>query len=712
MKPPAPSGTGQNGAPDSNPLLAHEAPPRFNEIRVEEVVPTVRALCEAQHRGRETLEKTATPTWDGLVRPLGEMCEPLSYAWGVVSHLLSVKNSQPLRDAETEVQPEVVSASLAISQSRAFYDRFVALRDSPEFAQLGEARRRIVNAAIEQAELAGVALEGQAKQRFVELETEIAEASTKFSNNLLDATKAFSLVLRAPEEVAGLPPSLLAAAAQSARSHSESDPTLATATPEKGPWRITLEAQLYVPFMEHSPRRDLREQLYRSHVTRASSGPLDNQPLIARILRLRRAEAQLLGFDSYAALGLKRKMAKEVKAVEALLDELRRASRPHADRELRELTEFARQESGDARLELALWDIPFWAERLREQRYSFKEEELRPFFPLPSVLDGLFALARRLFGAVITPADGQAEVWHPDVRHFKVSDEDGTARASFFLDPYSRPADKRGGAWVAGCLDRKRRLDGSVRLPVAYVVCNQAPPVDGKPSLMTFREVETLFHEFGHALQHMLTVVDEPDAAGSNNVEWDAVELPSQFMENWCYHRPTLLSFARHHETGQPLPEALFEKLSAARTFRAGSQFLRQLYFATLDLELHTRFDPDAGDVLDVQSRVAAENTVIAPLPEDRFLCGFSHIFAGGYAAGYYSYKWAEVLSADAFGAFEEAGLDDPQALARVGRKFRDTVLALGGSRHPSEVFKQFRGRAASTEALLRQAGLGVAAQR
>ena len=323
------------------------------------------------------------------------------------------------------------------------------------------------------------------------------------------------------------------------------------------------------------------------------------------------------------------------------------------------------------------------------------------------MLDGLFALARRLFGVVITPADGEAQVWHPDVRFFRVAEEDGSPRAAFFLDPYSRPADKRGGAWMGTCLDRKRRPDGSVRRPVAYMVCNQAPPVDGQPSLMTFREVETLFHEFGHALQHMLTDVDEPEAAGINNVEWDAVELPSQFMENWCYHRPTLLAFARHHQTGAPLPGELFEKIAAARTYRAGSQFLRQLHFATLDLALHAGFDPDKDDLERAPGHGWRRRTpILPPLPEDRFLCSFSHIFAGGYAAGYYSYKWAEVLSADAFAAFEEAGLDDPAALAATGRRFRQTVLASGGSRHPTEVFAAFRGRAVRTEALLRHAGL------
>ena len=693
-----------------NPLFLKDQTPRFEALQTEQVVPGVRELVARQDQAREALERSAAPTWEGLAQPLSELAEPLSYAWNVVHHLLSVNNTPALREAEQTVQPEVVEAALRLGQSKAFYDQFVALRDGPGWAALSEPRRRIVESSILQAELNGVALEGEAKQRFIAIETELAELSTRFSNNLLDATKAYALVLRDPADVEGLPDSVRAAAAQSARQAASSDAgadaAMAAATAERGPWRFTLEAPLYVPFMEHARRRDLRERLYRAFVTRASSGEQDNQPLIKRILELRREEAQLLGFASFAELGLQRKMAKRVPAVESLLDELRRASRSRAQDELAELTEFARQQTGDAALTLSLWDVGFWAERLREQRYDFKEEELRPYFPLPGVLDGLFALARRLFGAVITPADGQQPVWNPDVRYFQVSDEDGTPRASFFLDAYSRPADKRGGAWVSGCLDRKRLPDGSLRLPVAYVVCNQAPPVDGKPSLMTFREVETLFHEFGHALQHMLTTVDDVDAAGSNNIEWDAVELPSQFMENWCYHRPTLLSFARHYQTGEPLPAPMFDKISAARTYRAGSQFLRQLYFATLDLELHHRFDPARDDVLAVQRRVAADNTVIAPLPEDRFLCGFSHIFAGGYAAGYYSYKWAEVLSADAYAAFEEAGLDDAAALASTGRRFRDTVLALGGGRHPGDVFRDFRGRPASTEALLRQAGL------
>ena len=687
---------------DDNPLFHSDELPRFDAVAVDQIVPAVKTLIERQDQARTALEGSLSPTWEGLAAPLSALGEPLGYAWNVVHHLLSVRNSPALREAQEAVQPEVVAASLRLGQSRALYDGFLALRDGGK--ALEPAQRRIVDTAIREAELAGVGLDGAARERFQQIEAEMAEASTRFANNVLDATKAFALLLTRPDEVDGLPESLLAAAAQSARGTGE--PGLTAATPEQGPWRITLEAPLFIPFMEHSRRRDLREQLYRAQITRASSGELDNQPLMLQMLRLRKEQARLLGYASYAEMNLVRKMARKVDAVETLLAELRRASRSKAERDLEELTQFARSETGDPALTLRHWDIAFWAERLRERRYSYSEEALRPYFPLPAVLDGLFALARRLFGVTIRPADGEAPVWNSDVRFFRVSDESGVPIAAFYLDAYSRPAEKRGGAWVSGCLERKRRPDGNVRLPVAHVVCNQTPPVDGAPSLMTFGEVETLFHEFGHALQHMLTRVDYPDAAGTNNIEWDAVELPSQFMENWCYHRPTLLEFARHHQTGEPLPAELFDKIAAARTYRAGSLFLRQLHFATLDLELHHRFDPERDDIAALVKKVATQNTVLPPLPEDRFLCSFTHIFAGGYAAGYYSYKWAEVLSADAFGAFEEAGLENPAALAATGRRFRDTVLALGGSRPPSEVFEAFRGRGPSVEPLLRQNGL------
>jgi oligopeptidase A len=463
--------------------------------------------------------------------------------------------------------------------------------------------------------------------------------------------------------------------------------------------------------MEHARRRDLREHLYRAHITRAGEGELDNGPLIAKILALRAEKAGLLGYGSFAELSLASKMAPDVAAVQQLLEQLREASVGAAERELAELQEFAATHPEHPQAEpLALWDVMFWAERLREDRYDYSEEELRAWFPLPVVLDGLFDLARRLFGVQVESADGDAPVWHEDVRFFRVRDDAGAPIASFYLDPYSRPGEKNGGAWMDECVVRSKLLaapNEACRLPVAHVICNQAPPVDGKPSCMSFMEVETLFHEFGHSLQHMLTTVDYGLASGIRNVEWDAVELASQFMENWCYQRETVNHISAHVDSGEPLPDVLFTKLDAARTYRAGSDMLRQLYFGFTDLALHDGFDP-AGDetAFDVQRRVAERTTVLPPLPEDRFLCSFGHIFAGGYAAGYYSYKWAEVLSADAFGAFEEAGLDDSVNVAATGRRFRDTVLALGGSEHPMEVFKHFRGREPTPDALLRHSGL------
>jgi oligopeptidase A len=617
-----------------------------------------------------------------------------------VSHLLGVRNEPALRAAHEAVQPDVVRFGMRMAQSRPVYDALVALSKSPAFGSLEPAQRRIVEVLVRDAVLSGVGLDGDARERFNALVTELAELQTRFSNNVLDATKAFALVLRDPADVEGLPESALELAAQSAEQAGDT-----------GSWRLTLDQPSLVPALQHLKKREHRETLYRAHVTRASSGETDNAPLIARILELRREEAKLLGFASYAELSLATKMAPDVSAVEKLQEELRRASYSAAQRELEELRAFSR-ERGETR-ELANWDVAYWAERLREERFAYSEEELRPYLPLPRVLDGLFGLAERLFGVKIRAADADAPVWHPDVRFFRVSDEAGEPLAAFYLDPYSRPAEKRGGAWMDECVGRSRLFrdpSGTARLPVAHLVCNQTPPVGEKPSLMSFDEVETLFHEFGHGLQHMLTRVEYGLASGIRNVEWDAVELPSQFMENWCYHRETLLSFARHYETGEPMPDALFEKLRSARTYRAGSAMLRQLFFGVVDLELHHRFEPKRGEsVFDVERRIAKTTTVLPPLPEDRFLCSFGHIFAGGYAAGYYSYKWAEVLSADAFAAFEEAGLENAAELRAVGRRYRDTVLALGGSRPAMEVFKGFRGREPRTEPLLELYGLAAA---
>lgn len=688
-----------------NPLLNGSGLPPFGEITPDQVIPAMNQLLAELEQKLTILEANVQPTWQGLVEPLEQITEQLSWIWGIVNHLMGVKNSPELRAAHETVQPQVVQFMNQIGQSQPLYNAFKQLHVSDSWHTLESAQQRIVTAAIRDAELSGVGLEGEARERFNEIQMELAELSTKFSNHVLDATKAFSLTLTTPEDVDGLPQSLLSLAAQAARAAGAEN-----ATPETGPWRITLDFPSYTPFMQHSTRRDLREQLYKAYITRAASGELDNNPLIERILALRHELANLLGFSNFAQLSLASKMADDVPAVEALLEELRSASYNAAQKDLAALTAFAASKGAAEAGDLRHWDVSFWAERQREEKFAFTAEELRPYFPLPQVLAGLFGLVKRLFGITVTPVDGQAPVWHEDVRYFQIADETGTPIAYFYLDPYSRPAEKRGGAWMDVCINRGKITQNGVtttRLPVAYLICNQTPPVDGKPSLMTFYEVETLFHEFGHGLHHMLTKVDYAGAAGINNVEWDAVELPSQFMENWCYERTTLFSMAQHYQTGEPLPEHYYQKLLAARNYMSGSAILRQIHFSSVDLELHSRYLPGQGETAaDVRHRVAKTTTVLPPLSEDAFLCAFGHIFAGGYAAGYYSYKWAEVLSADAFAAFEDAGLEDEAAIQATGKRYRETVLALGGSKHPMEIFQSFRGRQPSTASLLRHNGL------
>jgi oligopeptidase A len=685
-----------------NPLLDGSGLPDFARIEAAHVVPAIRAVLAEAEQNLTGLENSIAPTWEATIQKLEEIDRPFEFAWSPVSHLTGVKNSSELRDAHESVLGEIVSFSLRVQQSKPFYQALKAFKESDGWKNLDVARRRAVDQKLLQAELAGIGLEGEQHDRFNEIARELSQLSTDFSNNVLDATKAFSLVLTEPDQIVGLPPSLLQLAAQSYNEHKQDDDT--AATPEAGPWRITLDYPSFGPFMEHSQSRPHREQLYRAYIARAADGEFDNTGLIDRILKLRLEKAQLLGRANHAVVSLEQKMAPDVAAVEEMFETLLAASWDAAQSDMRDLKQLA-AESGQTD-QLRHWDFAYWSERLREQRFNFTDEELRPYFPLERVLEGLFDLVQRLFGITVSPADGEAPVWHPDVRFFHISDEAGARIASFYLDPYSRPEDKRGGAWMDDCLSRKR-VNGQLQLPVAHLVCNSTPPVGEKPSLMTFREVETLFHEFGHGLHHMLTQMECADVSGVNGVEWDAVELPSQFMENWCYHKPTLIGMTAHYETGAPLPDELFDKILRARTFQSGSLMLRQLRFGMTDMELHHNFDPDGSEtVFDVARRVSEKTAILPMLPEDRSLCGFSHIFAGGYAAGYYSYKWAEVLSADAFSAFEEAGLDDEQAVAKTGRRFRDTVLAAGGGRDPMEVFKDFRGRQPSPDALLRHYGL------
>jgi len=689
---------------DANPLLIKQGLPAYDRIHPEHIESAVDAVLERCREILKLVEGSNEASWSALMQPMEEVDQLFEYGWSPVGHLLSVANSDPLREAHDAAMPKIVEFSLQLRQSEAIYKKLVALRDSSQWSGFSSAQQRIITRMIQSAEQSGISLTGKDRDRFNEIEQELTQLGTDFSNHLLDATRAYHLDLTDIADVEGLPASLrrLTSAAWTRAEENKDKPA---ATADTGPWRITLDHPCFGPFMEHCRNRELRESVYRAYITRAGSGDTDNTPLITQILKLKKEQAALLGFECYADLSLSRKMAGDVAAVQQMFDRLLVASHEVAKRELEEITDLA-QKNGHAGA-LSHWDVAFWSERLREQRFSFTDEQLRPYFSLDRVLTGLFELCHRLFGITVKAVDGTAPIWNPDVRYYEVFDESQKHIAGFYLDPYSRPKDKRGGAWMADCIARSVTPQGT-RLPVAHLVCNSTPPADGVPSLMTFREVETLFHEFGHGLQHMLTTVDLRDAAGISGVEWDAVELPSQFMENWCLHRPTLMKMAIHYQTGEALPEDLFQKLRQSKTFRAATIMLRQLQLGMTDIALHYGFDPNSSESpFDIERRVLSITSLLPPLPESRFLCSFGHIFAGGYSAGYYSYKWAEVLSADAFGAFEDAGLDDEDAVANTGRKFRDTILAQGGGRHPMDIFRDFRGREPDPNALLRHCGLG-----
>ena len=651
----------------------------------------------------------------------------IGYAWGVTSHLNGVKNSDDLRKAYEENQPKVVKAMSQFSQSREVYDALSTIRSSmaQEAGDDFELSQKIraVDSSLRGMKLGGVGLDGAEKERFNEIRLRLAEIGTSFGNNVLDATKAFALTVEDASDVENVPDSAKAMWANAHKVSLGEEGENLEVDPDKGPWRITLDMPSYIATMTHVPSRSVREKVYKAFITRASEFTVtedgeskNNVPAIYEILRLKQERATMLGFNNHAEMSLASKMAPSVESVAELSDLILEKALPAAIRELDEITSVARAKGGDEYSEgnlekLMPWDTTFWSERLKESKFDLKEEELRPYFALPSVLDGMFGLIERLFNVNVKKIDEDVECWNPDVSFYNLYDKDsGKHIASFYLDPYSRPEDKRGGAWMDVCIGKSDACEKEI--PVAYLTCNGSPPVGDKPSLMTFREVETLFHETGHGLQHMLTSASTGDVAGINGVEWDAVELPSQFMENWCYDEKTVYGFAKHYETGEALPKDMFEKLKDQKTYGAGMMSCRQLLFGLLDMELHSTFDAEAAEnggetIFDVQRKMAEKCTPYSkPLSDDRFLCTFSHIFAGGYSAGYYSYKWAEVMSADAFGAFEDVGLENEEKVQETGRKFRDTVLSLGGGVDPMEVFKRFRGREPSPEALLRHNGL------
>jgi len=687
--------------PFMNPFLNIPTYPDFPKMTPELAKEAFLQLLPKATKKIEALEKNHSLTWEGLLYPLYETLQPLNKAWEILSHLLSVSNTEAWRQVQQELQPQIVAFSLRVGQSEHFYRSFCALRDADaKTPSLSRVQRRILEQAIQEAKLAGVGLPPEKQGRFNALKTEIAQLGTTFRNNDLDATKAFSLILRTPEEIAGLPADLLAA-------------TQTTLEDNVKAWKITLETAVYIPFMMHSQNRNAREKLYRAFITQATSGPSDNTPILEKILSLRRELANVLDFPCYAALSISTKSAKTVAAVDDLIEKLHHAAYPQGLKEMETLQAFATKKGFLAVTDPATptklqpWDIPFHAERLREESYSFSEEELSKYFPYPNVLNGLFNVASRLFGIRIVDATGEVPVWHPDVKFYHALDADGTCLASFYSDPYSRPETKSSGAWANAFCTRRRKPDGTFEKPLALMVCNQTKPVGDKPPLMRFTEVKTLFHEFGHVLQHLLTTVDEPEASGLNGIEWDAVEIASQFMENWCYNKATLTAMSCHVDTGLPLPDDLYQRLRSAQYYRTATALLRQLTLAATDMNLYARYpNQEWKSAHDVHFSSLKKYSPTPFLPEDRNLCSFSHIFSGGYAAGYYSYKWSEVMSADAFGAFEEAGLENEVALQKTGKRFRDTFLALGGGTHPLEVFQQFRGRAPTIQALLRNTGL------
>ncbi len=669
-----------------NPLVDFSGLPRFADIKPEHVTPAIELLLSD---GRSTVNAVvnARPTWDEFVAPLEDANERIGRAWGQVAHLHAVMDSAELREVYNGNLPKITKYWTELGQNQQLFEKYKSLRAAPEFATLSAARKRIVENAIRDFRLSGAELAPEKKKRYAEIQEELARLAAKFSENVLDATNAFSIYV-SKEETAGIPDDVLQAAREAAQKDG------------KEGFKFTLHMPSYLPVMQYADSRSLREKMYYASSTRASEfgkPDWDNAPLIARIVPLRREMARLLGYQNFAELSLVPKMADSPAQVLGFLDDLARRAKPFADKDVAELRAFAKAELGIA--DLQAWDIAYASEKLRHKRYSFSDQEVKQYFPEDATIRGLFRVAETLYGVKFISA--QAPTWHPDVRFFEVRDASGKAIGQFYMDLYARET-KRGGAWMDDAITRRRKRDG-IQNPVAYLNCNFSRPVGGKPALFTHDEVLTLFHEFGHGLHHLLTRVEDLGVSGINGVEWDAVELPSQFMENFCWEWDVLVEMTRHVDTGQPLPRALYERMLAAKNFQSGLAMLRQIEFAVFDMRLHYDFDPASGRrALDLLNEVRKQVAVLHPPAYNRFPNSFGHIFGGGYAAGYYSYKWAEVLSADAYSLFEERGV----LSADAGARFRDEILAVGGSRPAAESFRAFRGREPSVDALLRHNGM------
>ncbi len=673
-----------------NPLLApHDLPP-FTSIRAEHILPALESIVADNQQAIAELEKTSKPGWDNFIQPLEDLDERLSKMWDTVSHLNSVQDDETFRENYRKCLPVISDYATGIAQNEQLFRQYESVFKNPAFTHYAPAQQKLVENALREFRLSGVALPAGKKETFKSIQSELSTLSNRFEQNLLDATDHWFMQLTDRKDLSGLPESAVTLASEQA------------AQKKLDGWLFNLQAPSYIPFIMFAENRDLRRQIYEAYVTRASergpdAGRWDNTEIINSILQLRREKAALLGFDDFVDYALQTRMAENGTAVSEFLSQLSAAARPAAEREYLELVAYATQ---DGIAELQAWDIPYYSEKLRQKLYDFSQEDVRPWFPLEKVLQGMFKVVSRLYGLTIKEIKN-VNRWHKDVRYYEITDSNGQPRGRFFLDLFARKG-KRSGAWMGDGISRKETGDG-IQNPLAWLVTNFSPPTTGKPSLLSHDEVITLFHEFGHGLHHMLTRVAYTAVSGINGVPWDAVELPSQMMENWAWESDVLVMISGHYESGEPLPGDMILKLNKAKNFQAGMFLLRQLEFSLFDLSIHS--GTVAVDVQMALDKVRADTAVLIPPEFNRFQNSFSHIFAGGYASGYYSYSWAEVLSADAFSLFEEKGIFDPD----TGHAFLENILEKGGSRDPLELFRAFRGRDPEIHALLRHRGLAAA---
>jgi oligopeptidase A len=678
----------------TNPLLDQNGLPPFSKIKPEHVKPAIEALlAESRQLVEQLLQQNSEYSWDNLVEPLDAMDDRINRAWSPVSHMNSVVNSEALRDAYNECLPILSEYGTEMGQHQGLYHAYRQIADGDEYQRLDTAQKKVIDNTLRDFRLSGIALDQAARDRYKAIQQELSRLTSQYSDNVLDATNGWQKQLTDESLLAGLPESARSLAKQTAAQRGVEG------------WVFTLEFPSYYPVLTYADNRDLREELYTAYVTRASDqGPQacqwDNTGIMEQILALRHEAALLLEYSNYAERSLATKMAESTDHVMSFLEDLTQRSRPAAQKELEEVRDFARELHGHDNL--LAWDIAYYSEKLRQKKYAISQEELKPYFPEPRVVSGLFAIVERLYGLQIEAVAG-VDTWHEDVAFYRIRDAAGELRGEFYLDLYARPH-KRGGAWMDECISRRRSAAG-LQIPVAYLTCNFSPPIGDKPALFTHDEVITLFHEFGHGLHHMLTRIDYAGVSGISGVAWDAVELPSQFMENWCWEREALDLFSGHFESAEKIPEALYQRMRQARNFQSAMQMIRQLEFAIFDLRIHRDYNQESGARIHDTLNAVREQVAVIEVPAfNRFENGFTHIFGGGYAAGYYSYKWAEVLSADAFSAFEENGI----FCRDTGNKFLECILEQGGSRDPMELFREFRGREPSIDALLRHSGLAA----